>query len=399
MIAAMEDGSGRGQSWAGEARGEARREARGEWRWALPRVLAVFLVARLLVVFCAVSVDWLVDPDPNGPAGSSLRASSAPVIGSLTSWDAVYYLGIARDGYQAGPVNGPYPETVFFPLYPAVTAAVAPLVEAVGGDLALSAVLVANAAGLLGLFAAYALARRRLSRDTALLATTLVAVAPGAVAFSMAYSDGLFLALAVGSLLAAERGGRGSRVAAGLLAALAGLTRLQGALLVVPLLLIFWRQDRGRPRPSWLLALGGPLGLADFCVAIGTLTGDPLAPILAQGAWDFGSVPAAVAEGWVVLVAALIYGTTAIVELRLLWDRWRSGVDLAGVAWGAINVAALVVARRVASLPRYIAPVTQLAEQMAAGGYGPRIVRFALASSIGAYVALALLHFSLKLAP
>jgi hypothetical protein len=253
-----------GRQGPGDGRG-------GEWRWAVPRVLAVFLVARLLVLVCAVSVEWLVHPDPSGPAGSSLRASNAPVVGSLASWDAVYYLGIARDGYQVGPVNGPYPETVFFPLYPAVTAAAAPLVEALGGDLALSGVLVANIAGLLGLLAAYALARRRLARDTALLATILVALAPGAVAFSMAYSDGLFLALAVGSLLAAERGGRGSRVAAGLLAALAGLTRLQGAFLVVPLLLIFSRQDRGRLHPSWLLALGGPLGLADFCVAIGAL--------------------------------------------------------------------------------------------------------------------------------
>lgn len=378
---------------------EARGDRRGEWHWALPRILALFLVARLLVVACAISVEWLVRPDPSGPAGSSLRASDAPVVASLTTWDAVYYLGIAHDGYQAGPVNGPYPETVFFPLYPAVTAAVAPLLRPLGGDLALSAVLVANVGALLGLMAAYALARRRLPRDTALLAAALVALGPGAVAFSMAYSDGLFLCLAVGSLLAAERGGRGSRVAAGVLAALAGLTRLQGALLMVPLLVIFWRQDRGRFQPSWLLALGGPLGLADFCAAIGALTGDPLGPILAQGAWDFGSVPAAVAEGWVLVVAALIYGATSVVELRLLWDRWRSGADPAGLAWGAVNVAAMVAARRVASLPRYIAPVTQLAEQMASGKYSPRLVRLVLSGSVAAYVVLALLHFSLKLAP
>ena len=44
-------------------------------------------------------------------------------------------LAIARDGYQAGATNGPYPETVFFPLYPALVAAVAPLL---GGDLALA---------------------------------------------------------------------------------------------------------------------------------------------------------------------------------------------------------------------------------------------------------------------
>jgi hypothetical protein len=106
-----------------------------------------------------------------------------------------------------------------------------------------------------------------------------------------------------------------------------------------------------------------------------------------------------VAEGWVIVLAALVYGTTALVELRLLWDRWRSGVDRAGVAWAALNVAALVVARRVASLPRYIAPVTQLAEQMAGGAYRVGVVRLALGASVAGYVVLALLHFSLELAP
>jgi len=373
-----------------------------EWRWAVPRLLALFLVARLIVVLAAVSVEWLAAPNSAGPGGSLLRATERPVLASLTSWDAVYYLGIARDGYQAGPVNGPYPETVFFPLYPALTAAVA---APLGGDLPLGGVLAANAAGLLGLLGTYALARRRLSRDATLLAVALVALGPGAVAFSMAYSDSLFLALVIGAFLAAGRGGTAGRsglawrAVVGALALLAGLTRLQGAFLFVPLLWLFAQQDRGRPRWSWLAALGAPLGLAAYCLWIGNLTGDPLGPILAQGAWDFGAVPGAVAEPWVVAVAALIYGSTAVLALKLLWDRWRARIDAPGVSWGAVNLAALVVARRVASLPRYLAPVTQIAEQLVGGDYQPRTVRLILAASVAAYSVLAVLHFALKLAP
>lgn len=367
-----------------------------EWRWALPRLLAVFLVARLIVVLAAVSVEGLAAPTSAGPGGSLLRATERPVLASLTSWDAVYYLGIARDGYQAGPVNGPYPETVFFPLYPAAVAVVAmPL----GGDLPLSAVLVANVAGLLGLFGAYALARRRVSRSAALLAATFVALGPGSVAFSMAYSDALFLALSVGAFLAAERAGTRGRWLAGLLCLLAGLTRLQGALLFVPLLWLFVREDRGRPNLSWVASFGGPIGLAAYSLWIGQLTGDPLGPILAQGAWDFGAVPGAVADPWVVALAAAIYGATALLTLRLLRDRWRMRSDAPGVAWGVMNLAALVVARRLQSLPRYLASVTQVAEQLVSGRYAPRTVRLILVGSVAAYTVLTVLHFSLKLAP
>ncbi|MEA2622252.1 MAG: hypothetical protein QOH61_1162 [Chloroflexota bacterium] len=366
------------------------------WRWALPRILLLFLVARLLVIVCAAGVETLAHPDPAGPDGSTLRATDRPILASLTSWDAVYYLEIARNGYQPGPVNGPYPEIVFFPLYPAVVAAVAPLFD---GDLPLAAAVVGNLGGLAGLVAVYALARRRLSPRASILTTGLVGLNPGAVAFSMAYSDGLFLALSAGSLYLAERGGRGSRPAAAALSALAGLTRLQGALLIVPLLVLFWRQDARRARASWLWSLGGPIGLAAFCVFVGGVAGDPLIPITAQGAWELGAVPGAVADAWVLMLAALVYGATALVELRLLWDRWRSASDPAGVAWAVVNVAAMAVARRVASLPRYMAPVTQLAEQLAGGGYAPRTVRLVVAGSVCGYVVLALLHFGLELAP
>jgi Mannosyltransferase (PIG-V) len=370
----------------------------GGWRWAAPRLIALFLAARLLVVLCAAGVEVAARPTSAGVAGSELRATDQPILGSLTSWDAVYYLDIARDGYQPGAVNGPYPTVVFFPLYPALVSAAAPLL---GEDLPLSGVLVANLCALGGLAAAHALMRQRLAPRAAMLASAFVALQPGAVAFSMAYADGLFLALVCGALLAGEAGrvGRWSRPLAGALAFLAALTRLQGTLLLVPLAILWWRQDRGRPRPSWLWSLGGPAGLAAFCVAVSGVTGDVLAPIRAQAAWDFGAVSGAVADGWVIVVAALAYGLSGFLELRLLWDRWRAGIDRAGVGWAAINLAAMVVARRIQSLPRYLAPVTALPEQLASGRYASRTVPWILAASVAAYVVLAVLHFGLWLAP
>lgn len=367
--------------------------AGSEWRWAATRVMAIFIVARLVMLGCAVVVERVVAPDPAGPAGSTLQATDRPVLASLTSWDAVYYLDIARDGYRAGPVNGPYPDTVFFPLYPLVVGAAGPLF---GGDLPLVAVAVANAAGLAALFAVFALARRRLEPRAALLATALVAIQPGAVAFGMAYSDSLFLLLAVGCLVAAERG---SRRLAGVLGVLAALTRLPGVLLVVPLLVLFVTADGRRPRASWLWSLGPPLGLVGFCLAIGRITGDPLSPIAAQVTWDLGGVPSAVAPTWVLVVAALVYVPTVGLGLWLGWRRWRAGRDPAGVAWGLANLGAVVVARRVASLPRYMVPVTQLAEELASGTLPRRLAGVVVGGAVAGYVILALLHFGLLLAP
>lgn len=363
------------------------------WRWAAPRLLALFLATRLVLVGCAVAVERFVAPDPGGPAGSTLQATDRPLLASLTSWDAVYYLGIARDAYQAGPVNGPYPETVFFPLYPALAGATAgPL----GGDLPLAAVLVANLAAVAALFAVYALARRRVAPRDAFLATTLVAVQPGAVALGMAYSDSLFLLLVAACLLAAERG---SRPLAGVLGLLAALTRLQGALLIVPLLVLFALVDGRRPRASWLWALGPPVGLTAFCLWIGGLTGDPLAPVLGQAAWDFGAVPGAVVPTPVLVVAALVYTPTIALALWLGYRGWRGRRDRSGLAWAMANLGAVLVARRIASVPRYLVPVTQLAEQLATGTQSRRIIGVVLAGSVAGYVVLGLLHFSLLLAP
>ncbi|MBX3031502.1 MAG: glycosyltransferase family 39 protein [Chloroflexi bacterium] len=371
-----------------------------EARWAFVRIAIVFLVARAIVLACAIGVETLAPPDAAGPGGSVRLATDRPILASLTGWDGVYYLGIAADGYQPGPVNGPYPEVVFFPLYPALIRVVAPVL---GGDLALAAVVIANVAAFAALFVVYRAARSRLAPQAALLATTVVALQPGAVALSMAYSDGLFLLFAIGSMLCADRG---SRTAAAILALLAGLTRPQGILLVVPLLLIYLRQDGPRPRLSWLGALAPALGIGAFGLAMWQLTGDPIAPLTAQAAWDFGGVPDIPPEPWVLAIAGIIYGGTILIALRLLVDQWgatrrggRWGAGVPVMAWTLLNIAVIAAARRLQSLPRYLVPVTLLAEGVASGRYGRRWVTGVLGASVVAYTVLAILHFSLRLAP
>ena len=55
-------------------------------------------------------------PDPAQPRAH--RGAAGPILTSLTSWDGWYYLGIARDGYQADPSSGAYTNVVYPPVYP-----------------------------------------------------------------------------------------------------------------------------------------------------------------------------------------------------------------------------------------------------------------------------------------
>ena len=172
-----------------------------------------------------------------------------------------------------------YRDWVFFPLYPMAIRAASVVTF---GDLSLAAILVSNVSFLAAMATLYALSRRHLDHERSIRAVTYLAIAPGAVAFAMAYGESLFLLLSVGAFLAAEH----RRWAAmGFLCALAALTRLPGVLLVIPLLVLQW-QTFGRPRlPMAWLALG-PLALVGFMAYQGVAIGDPLGFLTAQRAWD-----------------------------------------------------------------------------------------------------------------
>ncbi|MGE4427903.1 MAG: hypothetical protein AB7G37_15750 [Solirubrobacteraceae bacterium] len=154
-------------------------------------------------------------------------------------YDATWYLLIARDGYDAADPS----RSAFFPLYPYLMAAIASPFGS-GGAATVVAGLVLSAAAAIGFLT---LLHRAVSgfRDPA-AATTVVRIAaylPPAVVLSALYTEGLFLLLSLGALVAARR----DRWAlAGLLGAAAAACRSVGVLLVVPLLVEYlWGRRPG----------------------------------------------------------------------------------------------------------------------------------------------------------
>jgi len=238
----------------------------------LPLALIV-LASRAIVLAAAAVAETVVPRNPLLTGGDG-----APILQSLTSWDGWWYLGIVRDGYHAQAIVDGYHDYAFLPLYPMLVRALSlPL----PGWEGLIAVLVSNVLFVVAIALLVALTSPRFGRAFAVRSAALLAIFPFSAAFSMAYAESLFMVLALGAFLAAERR---RPVLAGVLLALATITRLQGAVLVLPLAWLLWSQER-RPRPSWLALLLGPIAAAAALAWVVWLTGDAASYGAAQGAW------------------------------------------------------------------------------------------------------------------
>ena len=272
-----------GGSMASQVRGSRTRLA-DTAAGAAARILAAWAASRLLVLLAAVATEQVVERNPR-----LTSAAGGPILTSLTSWDGWWYLGIARNGYHAAPLSEQYHDYAFFPLYPALVRVLSLATPAFDG---LVAVLLSNVLFLVALWLLYRLTAEVLDEERALWSCVILALFPFSWVFSMAYGESLFLALSLGSLLAAERGRAGW---AAVLAALAGLTRLPGVLLIVPLALILWRRLQDRRALAWLVLV--PLGVAGFDAYVGNLAGSAGAAEAAQNAWGRTGIGAAAAGG------------------------------------------------------------------------------------------------------
>jgi hypothetical protein len=204
-------------------------------------------------------------------------------------WDAPHYLDLVVFGYRAedaGNLFGPggyrsvYPGDlplyiVFYPLFPWA----ATLVNVIVGDPLHSALVVASVASLFVAPLMYRLVRQDEEPGTALRAAWFLLVFPTAYFLHIGYTESLFLALVLGSFLAA----RTERWwIAGILGGLAALTRINGLVLLLALPAEAFTQwlaaprDARRLRPEWLaIGLVG-VGFAAYLALNQVVYGDAL---------------------------------------------------------------------------------------------------------------------------
>ncbi len=357
-----------------------------DWR----SLLALFLGSRLLIwavagVSLAVVEKGQFFTPPAGPADWFMR------------WDAVFYEGLAAHGYSYDPGAGST-NVVFLPALPLLIRAVS-----LGGliDFRIGGYLVSLACLWIACVWLWrAVAREWNDPRLATLAVAFLLLGPVSFFFSCLYSEALFLPLAIGCVDAARQD-RWWR--AGILGALAALTRFVGVILLVPLLWqylesMFRGGSRSRPKSAVLLACFLPVaGFLVFCGFLWVRFGDPLLYFHAENFWGRHF-----AWFW-----DLLY-RESFSNQPLFYRIWFSatlatafGVLLAGVllrmpvAYSLFALAAAGVyisARLVESLPRYFSVLFPLYVALAlVGRRWPRTVLPLLATST------ALLIFSVVL--
>jgi len=297
-------------------------------------LMAMFVASRLLVVVAAFVAENLIPRNPG-----LIPGADGPLLRSLTSWDGFYYLGIARDGYQAAPVVGAYSNVAFPPLFPLL---VRVLSVPFPGAQGIVAVVISNVAFLLALGLLVTLGSTYLGHRRATLAAGLLVIYPFASVFAMAYTESVFLLLMVAAFLAAERR---HRTWAGIFLALTVLSRLQGVALILPLWILMLRQDGWRPRLSQAWLLLGPLAGVGFLAYVASVTGSTTAFLDAQKAWGRvgvgGSAPSATIgakfspyQG--ALLATLLWSVFLLVFVRV--DRLRPEYWLVPVLFIAAEI-------------------------------------------------------------
>ena len=257
--------------------------ARTRWATAALDALAAVVTVHLLLKGTAFLANRLFPAAR--PRPFPLPFESTKLAETFAAWDSGWYFDIAQRGYYWSPSG--QSSLAFFPLYPMLMRALAWPFG--GSDRALwtAGIALSYACLFLGLTVLHRLSETTLGdREAARRTVLYVAVFPFAYFFTQVYTESLFLLTSVSAVAAAAASRWGW---AGLLGALAALTRPNGVLVAVPLGLLALA---GRPRLTELarraaaLALV-PLGLAAFCAFSWRLSGDPLGWLHAQARWGY----------------------------------------------------------------------------------------------------------------
>jgi hypothetical protein len=249
---------------------------------AVGTAAAAVISSRFAMLFVGYLAVFMIGyADDNVP----LRHFRNELMNLPVRWDAGWYLQIVTDGYRYSAEDPTQQQNiVFFPAYPMLVRAGGRLLGGYMTGYVLAGMLISIGALFGALLYLYAFVRDKLDEESAQASVWLLASYPFAVFFGALYTESLFLLGTVGAFYHFSRQQFGRAALWGLLV---GLTRLNGALLVIPLLVLAF--GRAQPAPSRVKALASAsaagIGLVLYALFIWRMTGDPLAFWAGQAAW------------------------------------------------------------------------------------------------------------------
>ena len=236
-------------------------------------VTGIFLATRVPLIIISTLAAVVIGQR----AGHHWSPQHGIALDVWSRWDAQHYLDIATLGYHGKDI-------AFFPLYPLLIRIVGHLI----GDHLVAGLLISNLAFFVALAYLYALTKKEFGDEsTAFHAVFYTAIFPTAIFFSAIYTESLFLCLTVASVYYARRG---NYITAGIIGALAALTRVEGVLVALPLAYEVWRGWREGQRTAAVRGAIGlalvPAGLGVYMAYLYALVGDPMAFQKIQVDWN-----------------------------------------------------------------------------------------------------------------
>ena len=215
--------------------------AAADWQFPLLLAMALRTLYSAAAALFALFLPW--DPRlvySNLLAETAMRPDRSAgymLLGVWQRFDSLWYLHIANQGYSR-------PEAVvFYPLYPLLVRGLAFLLNPTAAALLLSTLF-----AFLAFWGIQRLVGLDLPENSARRAVLLLAAWPGSFVLFAAYPESLVIAGMAWSIYFA----RTARWTAATLVAMAAvLAKAVGAIVLVPLLVLAWRQ---RSRASWMMA-------------------------------------------------------------------------------------------------------------------------------------------------
>ncbi len=338
------------------------------------QLIAVMLAIKALVlIFGAQSYQALSDRGIEGGARGWFDI--------WNRWDAPHYLDLAEHGYRATGEGKLF--LVFFPLYPWLTRFVAFFVR----DYLAGAFVVSTVASIVAGLLLYRLTKLDSTAREAYRALWFLFIYPTSYFLHIGYTESLFLALMLGSFLAARRE---RWMLAGCLGALAGLARVSGFLLVPALAMEAFERYRvtHRWRWSWLWVIAPLLGLSGYLLLNARVVGDPLAFITFQREHWFRSMALPwtgvqetiraiswrpPAEAAILGVQELLFVVLGFVCTVVCWIKLRRSYAV----WMTLNWALFAAASFIMSVPRYtlvMFPIYILFAKLAASRFWSNVI-------------------------
>lgn len=234
--------------------------------------LTIFTTHRLLLFALGAFFAPIAPIEP--PLGAGLLRDVDPrhwgpaffLLGPWQRWDTNWYLQIAQHGYMIGNGTTNYP-----PLYPFLVGLIGRVLL---GQYMLASLLISNLAYIFALVYMYRLSALLFNVETARRAILFLATFPTAFFLLAGYTESLYLALVLAAFYYGEK--RRWLLVAGL-CTLASITRIQGAILVLPLAYMYMQQRgfnwRKIDRRGWLLILS-PASFGLFMLYVYYILGD-----------------------------------------------------------------------------------------------------------------------------